>query len=389
MEDETIQQDVSAEAHVTETAQAETQNDGPAVEDPRSRRERRMAEVAQKRQEQREAERKAAALMNNPDLTEEEFDAQQVAPAAGDEGLGDFPADSEGGEHGEGEETRAEEQPGAADDQRDADADRAPANIPAGFEDRGDGTPVKKLKVNGRIVELTMEEYERHLSKDLAGDQKLRMAAEHEQRLRQREEELARREQSMRQQPPEPGADAVDIEQALSEYHDAVYAGDADAAKAKLKAVIEQGRQSSTPNIDQLVSQAATRAREEIAAERHREAVQTGWKKFQQEYPEIVTHKGKLAYADTVIHEVNQEWQEEGKTFTADELILEAGRRTAEAFGTPSQPAPRTDAERVSRKANLKPVPRAGSAVARPTAKPQLDMSPAAKIARLRQSRAV
>jgi hypothetical protein len=366
--DETIQKDVSAEDQVVDQ-QPEQEASEPEF-DPRGPRERKMAEVAEKRRAQMEADRKTMALVNDPDLTEEQYDAKQVADESGEAAVaaaGGVTAESEDGPalKAEPEEQRPERR---------------------GFEDRGDGTLVKKLKVNGRVVELTEDEYDRQLAKDLAGDQKLRMAAEQERALREREERIARTEQQMKtQEPPAPGAAEVDIEQALSEYHDAVYAGDTDEAKAKLKAVLAQARPSSTPNMDELVTTISTRVKEEAEAERYREYVDKGWDQFKKDYADVATDPKKLAYADAVLKEVYAEHPD----WTPDKVILEAGRMTAEDF----KPTPTTDSHRdevrLDRKANLKPVPSSGSARKQSDRAPQVDMSPAAKIARMRTNRAL
>jgi hypothetical protein len=362
--DETIQQDVS---DADQTSDQQPEQDAPVAEekpDYRSPRERKMAEVAEKRREKQEADRKAFALINDPDLSEEDYDAR-VAAEAGDTEQDDEEQD---------------------DDPVAQEADQKP--IRAGFEDRGDGTLVKKLKVNGREVELTEEEYDRQLSKDLAGDQKLRLAAERERALAEREQRIAQMEQrGSQQEPPDLGANAVDLDAALSEYHDAVYAGDQDAAREKLKAVMMQGRQSSTPNIDELVSSVATRVKAEADNERYRESVQKGMGSFKKDYAHIVADPAKLAYADARLKEITQTEPD----LSPEEAILKAGKMAAEVWpdDTPGKRGSTTDAERTQRKANLKPVPNAGSRQSRSDKKPDVDMSPAAKIARMRSGRAL
>lgn len=379
MDPEAIQQDAQAEDQNLDQGPEQTQEtavpEAPAQkEDPRSARERKMAEVAEKRIAEREEARKAAALMDNPDLTEEEFDAQQVASPEGEATQEDVSSDAL--EDGDGPETPVAEDLGTdVPEKQDA--------VPAGWDRRDDGVLVKRLKVNGEIKELTQDEYDRQLSKELAGDQKLRIAAEMEQRLRQREEELARREQQF-QQPPQ--QDAVpDIDSALDEFVGAIYEGDSDAAKAKMKAIIEQGRQSSTPNMDQLVSTAATQVQATIAEERRKQDQIDGWNAFESEYGDIAGSDRLMAYADVVLKEVQAEKPEA----SISELYMETGKRTREQLGLNKQPVPRADANRENRKANLKPVPKAGSTVDKPKPTPQVDMSAAAKIARMRQSRAL
>lgn len=398
MTDETIQKDVSAEAKAenAETAQpsqgAEQEDDKPVVgfDQPANRRERKMAEIAEKAKEQRESDRKKMALINDPDLTEEAYDSRRAAQEEADRAASGA-ADDESGEDGDEQEVRAEER---EEGEQEQEREEQPRHIPAGFVDRGDGTPVKRLKVNGRTVELTVEEYDRQLSKDLAGDQKLRLAAERERQLQERMNALEERERRAKEKPPEaPGANSEEIDRLSAEYHDAVYAGDADAAKAKLQELLRAGRQSSTPNMDDFIAEASTRIKQEAEAERHRASVQDGWQTLQREFPEVAASRRHLAYADEVVKEIVNDPENAG--LSPREIILKAAEETARAFNLrpqeKDQGASSTDAvrEREARKAQLKPIPSAGNRTKPSDKKPQVDMSSAAKIARMRQSRAL
>lgn len=388
MTDETIQEGLEPRTDVSESeqgqeaqaqaAEAEAQQAAgsgepvdlpkPELNDPASKRERKMAELAEKRREERERERKAAALMNDPDLTEEEYDSRLKSIQEG----ADEPGEDEGEDPPETDDQPAAEQPKPAEpDER-------------GWLTREDGTRVKRLVVNGRQVEMTEEQYDRQVQKALAGDERLRQAAEYEQRLRQREQQLNQQAQQSRQQPPS-GASSVDFDKALAEYHDALLEGDTDAARQKLGEVFQAGRQSSTPNIEDLVSTVATRVAQTQAQERHRESVQSAWDKFQTEYSDIANDDGLIAYADTQIKRLRAENPNGDPEF----IMLEAGRLTREklGLGKPTQQPSDDRAARMERKANLKPIPKASGARAPSKAEPKVDMSPAAKIARMRASR--
>jgi hypothetical protein len=379
MEDETIQKDVSAEDQVTGSAaeaQAETAST-PAGEAPLSRRERKMAEVNAKRIEEREQQRKKAALINDPDLTEEEYDAQQVAPEGTSDNTSQLESSGEDGDEGSFE---AEEQPPVAEEQSADDRQSADA-VPAGWERRDDGVLVKRLKVNGEERVLTSEEYDRLAQKVLSGDERLRRAAEQERVLQQREEELNRRSQQA-SQPPE--VSDADVDAAFDGFLGAVYEGDQDVAKERLKAIL-QGRQSSTPNMDELVNQATTRVAQNLEEKRRQESQVQGWNKFQAEYPDIASTPEYLAAADVIVGRLasdNPDWMPE-------QVYLEAGRLASEKLNLGGRKPEKTDDKRMERKSQLKPVPRAGSATHKPATEPQVDMSPAAKIARMRTSRAL
>lgn len=390
MTDETIQEGTEPRTDVSESeqgaearaqaAEAEAQQaaddagesaDPPKPEpnDPASRRERKMAELAEKRREERERERKAAALMNDPDLTEDEYDARLKAIQEGD--------DDSGEDEGE-DPPETDDKPAAEQKPKPVEPDER------GWYTRDDGQRVKRLVVNGRQVEMTEEQYDRQVQKALAGDERLRQAAERERQLALREQQLNQQSQQSRQQPPS-GASSVDFDKALAEYHDALLEGDTDAARQKLGEVFQAGRQSSTPNIEDLVSTVATRVAHSQAQERYRESVLTAWDKFQTEYSDIADDDGLLAYADTQIKRLRAE-NPDGKP---EDLFMEAGRLTRERLGlSKPQPQPSGDrAGRMERKANLKPIPKASGARAPSKAEPKVDMSPQAKIARMRAGR--
>lgn len=357
----------AAEAEAQQAADDAGEPEKPVLNDPASRRERKLAELAEKRREERERDRKAAALMNDPDLTEEAYDARLKAIQEGsDEGEGDpgdDPAAASGGDDPEPKKSEPDER---------------------GWYTRDDGTRVKRLVVNGRQVEMTEEQYDRQVQKALAGDERLRQAAERERQLALREQQLNQQSQQSRQQPPS-GASSADFDKALAEYHDALLEGDTDAARQKLGEVFQAGRQSSTPNIEDLVSTVATRVAQTQAQERHRESVLSAWDKFQTEYADIADDDGLLAYADTQIKRLRAENPDR----KPEVLFMEAGRLTRERLGL-SKPQPQQSgdrAERKERKANLKPIPKASGARAPSKAEPKVDMSPQAKIARMRAGR--
>lgn len=394
MTDETIQEAIEPRTDVSESeqqgqearaqaAEAEAQQaaddagepEKPVLNDPASRRERKLAELAEKRREERERDRKAAALMNEPDLTADEYDARLKAIQEGSDEGEDDP-----GEGADGPEAQAE----SANKQDPKPEPKASEPDERGWYTRDDGTRVKRLVVNGRQVEMTEEQYDRQVQKALAGDERLRQAAERERQLAAREQQLIQQAQQSRQQPPS-GASSADFDKALAEYHDALLEGDTDAARQKLGEVFQAGRQSSTPNIEDLVSTVATRVAQTQAQERHRESVLSAWDKFQTEYADIADDDGLLAYADTQIKRLRAENPDE----KPEVLFMEAGRLTRERLGlSKPQPQPSGDrAERKERKANLKPIPKASGARAPSKAEPKVDMSPQAKIARMRAGR--
>lgn len=375
--------DVSGAAQTEQQPEASTETPDTAeestrVEGPLSRRDQRMAEIAEKAKTEREAGRRAAALMNDPELTEEEYDAEIAA------------RDSQG-DAGEPESPKPDDAAVTADQEgQKASQAEAPAT-PTGWRTREDGVRVKTLKVNGEPVEITETDYDRYIQKDIAGDQKLRLASEMERKLREREQNLQRLESQLKTPPAQPGASDESVKKLAAEYHNALLDGDTDAADAKLLEMMQAGRQSSTPNIDEIASRVATQVERTQQQREQVSSMEEGWTKFKTDYPEIVGHDGRLAYADSIVKRLRVE----KPNLKPGEVILEAGRIAAEELGIKkpeaappvvTQPGSTRD-ERMERKSKIRPLPQASGARHERKEAPQMDMSPSAKIARLRQSR--
>ena len=136
-----------AAPEVTPEVTPEAEQEQAPSSDPVSRRERKMADLAEKRKEEQAVERKTAFLINEPETTEEEYDAKlaaaQESPSteapAGDEAIP--PA-------GEGEGAPSTEHAG----------DDLPATPPNGWRTNDDGVRVKTLMVNGEARDITEEQ---------------------------------------------------------------------------------------------------------------------------------------------------------------------------------------------------------------------------------------
>lgn len=390
MTEETIQKDVSqAEGQDAPTTSEAQVADTPEQERPVARtREEKMAQVAEAAKAQREADRKSMALINNPDLTEEEYDAQQVAASESTDN--DSASDEEERDAEDaGELTAGEESEEAVTAEAEEETKPETEN---GWYEREDGVRVKRMKINGELREFTEEEYDRAVSKEFAGDQKLRLAAERQRQLDERERQLQER-LSQQQEPRElpTGQSDAEFAEKLSKYHDAVYDGDTDTAN-KLMAEMIAGRSNPTPNIAALVDEAVTARAHQEAQERHAASARRGWERFEKDYAEIASDDRYLAFADAnlkIVRAENPDWEPE-------KVILETGRRTAEDLGISKkqvkedQPSKSSQsADRMARKAKLKSVPSTGSGAKAEDRAPVIDMSPKAKIARLRAGRAV
>lgn len=171
--------------------------------------------------------------------------------------------------------------------------------------------------------------------------------------------------------------------------------GDTDVARDRLAEILMKARgTTSTPDLNALADEAATRVNERIQAERNRESVQKGWDSFREQYPQIVNDPENLEIADVVLKRVRQE----NPGLTPAEQIAMTGERVAKRLKLQSVPAAEKEqasnptdgrAVREQRKSNLQPIPKAGGRVHKADEGKKVDMSPEAKIRRMRASRAV
>ena len=384
MNDETIQSDVSDQAALDAAdseALSEVEQGLEAASDPISKREAKMAALGEARRAEQEEGRKAAALINNPDLSEEDYDdAQQesspLEAAAGNEDID--PTSLAGDPEAEG-----------------AKADATPATPQSGWRENAAGDRVKTLMVNGEAREFTEAQYDRMLQKDLAGDQKLRLAAENESRLAERARELEARELRLAEagkQPP-PGVASEQLEQKIAQHTELLLEGDTDAANKMMAEIISLGRDSSTPNIDDLANQVATRVAANAEQKNHNESVQAGWETFQSDYKDVMADPDALAFADIQVKNIRAAEPE----LSPKDVILKAGQITREKLhlsgGDYAQEAGKTPDElkaaRMERKSKLKPMPKVGGKPRPASVEPEVDNSAEGKIARMRQARAL
>ena len=389
MSEEAIPTDVSAESQpavervgTTEAPETTEAEQKPVLHDPISKRERAMAAVAEKARDEREANRKAAALMNEPDLTEEEYDSRLEQERNESQPAGEEEAAA--AEAGQASPNAGPEPPAATDQ---------PKN---GWYTNEQGQRVKRLMVNGQPRELTEEQYDRYIQKDMAGDEKLQRAAQIERQLADKARALQEKEQQLSQSaqtPPDQGASDEQVEQLLTEYHELLLDGDTDAARVKMREIMKAGRSNPTP-VDPaaIARQVATQVKTEQAREAHDKSVKDAWAAFKQDYSALLSDDGAMAYADAQIKKLRAE----NPGMPHKDLFLTAGKLTAERLGLSGERKPSADtkaaadaarAERLERKGKITPLP--GAVGKRNTGKPKVDVdhSPAAKIARMRQAR--
>ena len=407
MTDETIHEDVSGqkpsndgargtEAELENTDALANQAGGAAEEggdyrppasDPLSRREAKMAELNEARKKEMADQRREYWLMKNPESTADDYDAMKARENAEAQDGGEQPGDQQA-EAGD-----------PAEKPVDAQADRQDKPKGAGGWEEVDGVRYKTLMVNGEPKRISEEQYDRMVQKDMAGDDKLRRAAEAERELQRKAEMLAQREQEIqRQVTASAAANSDELKERIREHTELLLDGDVDAANEKMAEILSLGRQSSTPNLDDLTSQVATRVTTEVerraAQAAMKKSVDDGWSHLQEHYREIVSDRDAIAFADIQVKRVKEEHPE----WAPKDVIIEAAKRTREKLklsGSATSGADKsritTDltAQRQQRKANIKPLPNASSQRHERKAPEPLDMSPEAKISRMRASRAL
>ena len=252
----------------------------------------------------------------------------------------------------------------------------------------------RTLKVNGQLVTLTEAQYEAALQKDLSGDFKLQQANDREQKLAQWEQQLKAQQERLQQQPeqmpPDEGVSKAAGEAARKAI-DELIQGNTDEAVENLTAAIAQAG-NTQPRID--VDALKDSIKSEVRDEAHQEQVlsehQKGWNKFSsaEEYQGVVNDPGLLAYADVQLAAVRAD--PEYRDASPYDQYKRAGDLTLEAFGNePKEIKPKLNSDRKGRKEKLKPIPKGkGDVIRKAVEEPVIDMSPSAKIQRMRQSRA-
>jgi len=259
------------------------------------------------------------------------------------------------------------------------------------------GDYVTKMKVNGREIEVRADQIKTHLQKDLAGDVKLQEVAAERQRLeRERallEQERAERlQQSMTQNRP-PKLDAEDAKKRARALLERVYDGDLDAAAEEFATYL----QGSPVDEGKILAEAERRAMTAIErkeAERKQQAwqssIEEGVQVLKTSHPEVMKDPRlfDLVDGETLrIMERQKQGDPEFASLTPKEIIVRAAKEV-DGWRKGMTAPPKTDGTREQRKANLKPMPRGMNAVKTTPKEPEVDLSPAAVIARMRATRA-
>lgn len=359
--DDQLDQDVSAD-------EQQTAGDTPPEEragEPRemTERERRMAELVKERYEH--------------------------------EGIDYEPASE--GEPEEGEQDAATQDEGGDDPAEEAaETDDLQA---LGYYRKPDGKLYTTVKVNGEEREVLADQVKAYLQKDLAGDWKLQQAADRERRLQEMERQLKEREaqiqQSLSKQPPS-GMDADSARQQAKAVLQKIWDGDDDAAAEALTEFLQ--KTSAGQNPDELLREAERRAMtamERREAERQQQewqsSVAEGNRWLQTQHPDIYRDQKlfNLVNGETERMVLAQQAGDPDYANLSPRDIIARAADEVQQWMDGRKEQPQRTASRQQRKDGLTPMPRGLSK--QPSQKPKhdVDTSPAAVIARMREARAV
>lgn len=251
------------------------------------------------------------------------------------------------------------------------------------------GRQMFRAVVDGKTVEMPLEEARANIQKNVAADRRLQEAANRRRELDIREENLRKREQA---RPTAPVADTLDLDAEAADLVKVLVSAPEDVAAKRLAQTLKKIRQASAPiDTNALVSQAADVAEQRVAARNDIQAKASGFKKFQEDYADVANDPDLYALADRrsdLIYAEHPEWSPE-------KIMLEAGKQArewlAQKSGKPlvTQRQTQVDANRNRQetKQKLRPMPVSRTAIPTAPADEGSDGSPQDALVEIRKSR--
>ena len=124
------------------------------------------------------------------------------------------------------------------------------------------------------------------------------------------------------------------------------------------------------------------------------ESISKGWNSLKSDYPDVLADPDALTFADIQVKKL----REANPSWLPEKVITEAGKVTREKLklsgpatnnGADSRNTTDLTGDRLARKSNIRPLPQSGGRRFVREEKAPLDMSPEAKIARMREGRAL
>lgn len=375
------------------------ENQDHTGERPMSERERIMADIESRIDEQRQAQ--IAEQMAEFNGTGDEDDEHaRHAEAREEEALENEGLDSR-------EEIESTDEPETPPSRRDELPPEYADDPLADYivMDEENNRPMFVTKVDGQERYIDLEQARRQIQKQEAADLRLKNAAERQKALDAREAEIARQEAALAARvqtpvtsPSEPAPDVSDQDLLVEaqQFVENMFNNSPDEASASLAQLLANMRHlqnKPAPQVDQqqLAQTTAALVRaQQLEDARQKDAVD-GLEKFKTDYPEIMADRALYLYADDMTDSIAEEWNLEGRSFTDSEVMLEAGRRTMEwrnrLAGKKSNPNPPTNNDRHERKRKLRPMPKSRSQAMQQEQQVEESQTPGDIVAEMRKAR--
>jgi hypothetical protein len=329
--------------------------------------------VAEHSQNVADASTTEATEEQTVELTERELRMQEIVSQHNQENLPDAPASDEDFTPAERESDPLEK---------------------LGYYRNDGGDLVTRLKINGQEREVTADQMKAYAQKDIVADQRMQQAAEWERRLKEKESMLEQRNRDLQKTLNQPSAqDVGDLKQAAKAVLSKVYDGDEESAAEELAKLLSARQQPSvTPDaISQVV--------EQTLSQKEQEKDQIEWSRSTDEGRDYFKENHQDIYSDPVLFKaanertaemvrLRQQGHPDFITKTPAEMIKLAAREVQEWYDerVGGKEAP-TSSSRSENKSKLSRMPQKGNKAHTPS-ESTVDYSPAAVIARQRDSRA-
>jgi hypothetical protein len=321
--------------------------------------------------------------------------AEMRKEARGEAITADKPRDEQGRFTAEAGEDGDPHSEGNADVEREAPRARAADPLEEYVVREAGKPPMFKAMVDGKVRLIPLEQARSQLQKHVAAEQRMEQATARSKELDARERALQARE-AARVAPPAPAKPAYDdaaLDKDAMELVRSLVSEPEATAASKMAGVLKKIR-AATPQIDlnALSKQAASVAKQEIAADDHNRALVDGLNKFNTDYSDIATDPDLYALADRKTDAIAKEHPE----WKPEQVMLEAGKQTRawvnKLAGKPAdfKPGPKVDnldSRRQQAKQKLTPMPQARSVRPAPTTDANADDSPTDYLAGLRKAR--
>jgi hypothetical protein len=210
------------------------------------------------------------------------------------------------------------------------------------------------VKINGKERKVPREKVEeaggvQAYQKQAAAAEELRLAKDERRRLQDMEQQLVQKAQQLQayeqqisqravQQPASPPpAQAGELKQMATQYHEAVLNGDIETA-SELLIKLQGAQKQATPDADAIARKAAQEARAAMQQERQQERQQAFERerleavaKFEEEFSDIAEDPELRDFADMKTTKILKEHPE----WSPAKIIGEAARQVREALGKP------------------------------------------------------